>query len=233
MVTPFDPTSAPLLGVDHHLPALDPQHLSPQHLRERFRQGLEWAPERLGDRLPTSGASTPASVLVPLVMRGRLSVLLTQRTSHLSAHAGQISFPGGRQEPHDRDAVATALRESEEEVGLSAERVEVLGTLHDYTTVTGFVVTPVVALVSTPLDLRPDPHEVAEIFEVPLDFLMAPAHHQRRGLEIAGLRHEFIAMPWRPEPPAERPEYFIWGATAAILRNLYRFLSLAEPPPPR
>ena len=159
-------------------------------------------------------------MLVPLVLRDELTVLLTQRTAHLSDHAGQISFPGGRAEPEDADEVATALREAQEEIGLAPDSVEVLGRLPTYTTGTGFIVTPVVALVPPDQPLAPDPNEVAEVFEVPLSFLMDPANHRRHVFEHQGVRREFLSMPW-----AGPREYFIWGATAGMLRNLYRFLS--------
>ncbi|MFO1271575.1 MAG: CoA pyrophosphatase, partial [Rubrivivax sp.] len=128
-----------------------------------------------------------------------------------------ISFPGGRAEDHDADAAATALREAEEEVGLPHAAVEVLGTLPAYTTVTNFVVTPVVALVTPPFTLALDSFEVAEAFEVPMEFLMNPAHHRRHVMEYMGGERRFLSMPWG--------DYFIWGATAAMIRNLYRFLS--------
>ena len=120
-------------------------------------------------------------MLVPLVLRDEMTVLLTQRTDHLSDHPGQISFPGGRAEPEDADAVATALREAHEEIGLEAVDVEVLGSLPIYTTGTGFVVTPVVGLVAASAKLRADPREVAEVFEVPRAWVMNPANHQRHG----------------------------------------------------
>jgi 8-oxo-dGTP pyrophosphatase MutT (NUDIX family) len=222
-----DPRAAPVVGVDDHLPALSAHLLTPSAVRERFaRHGghvRDWRPEIAGDGSAWSQTTSPASVLVPLVERDRgLGVLLTRRTDHLRAHAGQISFPGGRREPDDADAVAAALREAEEEVGLSASDVEVVGTLPPYTTVTAFEVTPVVALVRPDLRLAPDPHEVAEVFEVPLAFLMTPAHHRRHEVEIGGVRRHFLSMPWHA-PNAAEP-YFIWGATAAMLRNLYRFL---------
>ena len=160
----------------------------------------------------------PASVLVPIVLRdGGATMLLTQRTAHLNDHAGQVSFPGGSAESLDADAVATALRETEEEIGLAREHVEVVGRLPDYPTVTGFNVAPIVAVVRPPFTLTPDPFEVAEVFEVPMAFLLDPAHHQRRELTIDGVRRHFIAMPYGP--------HFIWGATAAMLRNLYLFIA--------
>ncbi|WP_119153063.1 CoA pyrophosphatase [Caldimonas tepidiphila] len=223
-----DPRSVPVLGTDTHLPPVPAERLQPDALRERFRHPpADWQPElaaepRLYDRPPV-----PAAVLVPIVLREQPTVLLTQRTAHLRAHAGQISFPGGRSEPQDADAAATALREAEEETGLDRRHVEVIGTMPPYTTVTAFVVTPVVALVRPGFELRPDPFEVDEVFEVPLAFLMQPAHHRRHVFEFEGGRREFLSMPWPHEDGgAGRHRYFIWGATAAMLRNLYRFLML-------
>jgi 8-oxo-dGTP pyrophosphatase MutT (NUDIX family) len=164
---------------------------------------------------------------VPLVQRGDvLHVLLTRRTDHLRDHAGQVSFPGGRSEAHDADAAATAVREAAEEVGLPQDRIEVIGEMPAYTTVTRFVVTPVVALVQPPFELALDRFEVAEAFEVPLPFLMDPAHHRRHVFTFEGRERQFLSMPWSGTGDDGRPrEYFIWGATAAMLRNLYRFLA--------
>jgi 8-oxo-dGTP pyrophosphatase MutT (NUDIX family) len=157
---------------------------------------------------------TPAAVLVPIINRqSGLTVLLTQRTAHLRDHAGQVSFPGGRCEPEDDGPVATALREAEEEVGLSAAQVEVIGRLPEYRTSTGFAVTPVVALVEPPLNLKLDDFEVAEVFEPPLSFLMDPANHQRQCVLWQGAMREFWAMPWQG--------YYIWGATAGMLVSLH------------
>lgn len=220
----LDPRGVPVIGRDAHLPAVLSERLQPDALRLRFRVPPAWEVEFPGDGRLIDREPADASVLVPLVLRDdRLAVLLTQRTDHLSDHAGQISFPGGRAEPEDRDAIDTALREAEEEVGLPRDRVEVIGTLPTYTTVTNFVVTPVVGLVAPDVALRPDPFEVAEVFEVPLSFLMDPAHHQRHLFDGPGGHRQFYSMPWRPDPATR--DYFIWGATAAMLRNLYRFLS--------
>ena len=162
----------------------------------------------------------PAAVLVPLVVRGDdVQVLLTQRTAHLSDHAGQISFPGGRVEERDANPIATALRETEEEIGLGAGLVDVVGALPEYTTVTGYRVTPVIGLIERTFSLTLDSFEVSEAFEVPLAFLMDPAHHERRVVALEGITRTFYAMPYQ----AGR-RYFIWGATAAMLRNLYHFL---------
>jgi 8-oxo-dGTP pyrophosphatase MutT (NUDIX family) len=222
------PSAAPVVGVDDHLPPVPAAALTADSLRQRFARPPAWTLEIEGDgKALVERAPAHASVLVPLVQRdGGLTVLLTRRTEHLRDHAGQISFPGGRAEDHDADAVATALREAEEEVGLAPERVEVIGALPHYTTVTRFVVTPVVGLVRPGHPLVPDPFEVAEAFEVPLAFLMTPAHHRRHAIDLQGVRRQFLSMPWQGIDANGQPrEYFIWGATAAMLRNLYRFLS--------
>jgi len=162
---------------------------------------------------------TPAAVLFPIVRRdGRHTVLLTQRTAHLRDHAGQISFPGGRVEAEDASPTHTALRETEEEIGLARDRIEILGFLPEYRTGTGFRVTPVVALVLPPFELKPDPFEVAEVFEVPLDFLLDPANHQRHSMHYRGALRNYFAMPYG--------DYFIWGATAGMIRSLTARLGL-------
>lgn len=160
---------------------------------------------------------TPAAVLVPVIERPEgLTVLFTQRTAHLNDHAGQVSFPGGRCERTDASPVFTALRETEEEIGLARNLIEVLGLLPEYRTGTGFSVTPVVGLVRPPFALNPDSFEVAEVFETPLAFLLDPANHQRHSMEIAGIVRHYYAMPYEG--------YFIWGATAGMLVSLYRLL---------
>jgi 8-oxo-dGTP pyrophosphatase MutT (NUDIX family) len=162
----------------------------------------------------------PASVLVPLVERTNgLTVLLTQRTEHLQHHAGQISFPGGRAEPADLSPVDTALREAEEEIGLERRHVELAGFLDLYQTVTGFLVTPVVGFVMPTFQLNPDPFEVADVFEVPLDFVLDPANHERRSRVVKGEQRHFYVLPYQ--------HYYIWGATAAMLVNLAK--KIGEP----
>jgi 8-oxo-dGTP pyrophosphatase MutT (NUDIX family) len=220
----IDPRAVPVAGHDAHLPAVPPQRLTADALRARFAAPPVWTPEKSGDGGLFGGYErTDASVLVPLVERpDGLTVLLTLRTSHLRAHAGHVAFPGGRADAVDADAVATALRETEEEVGIARSLVEVIGRLPLYRTVTHFDVTPVVGLVRPDFTLALDSFEVAEAFEVPLAFLMTPAHHQRHVFEAAGQRREFLSMPF---PRRDGPgDHFIWGATAAMLRNFYRLL---------
>ncbi len=160
-------------------------------------------------------APTPAAVLIPLIDRpGGLTVLFTRRTDHLDHHPGQISFPGGRLEPADAGPEDTALRETREETGLDPRRVRLIGGLDLYRTRTGFLITPLVGVVTPPLDLAPDPFEVAEIFEAPLDFFLDPANHKRHSHEYDGRTRWFHAMPYGG--------YYIWGATAGMLMNLYQ-----------
>lgn len=216
----FDPRQVPVIGVDDHLPKVRLEAMEPNALIHRFQSQHAWTPELLGEPRFSGGAPVHASVLVPLVMRDRLTVLLTQRTPHLSSHSGQVAFPGGKADAHDADTTATALREAQEEIGLSRDFVQVLGVLPTYTTGSAFIVTPVVALVHKGFELQANPHEVADIFEVPLDFLMDPANHQRHALDWAGARREWLSMPY-VDGSTER---YIWGATAGMLRNFYRFL---------
>jgi 8-oxo-dGTP pyrophosphatase MutT (NUDIX family) len=175
----------------------------------------------MGEEHGVGGDSIAAAVLVPIVVRpSGLTVLLTQRTAHLRDHPGQISFPGGRCEPQDASVQATALREAEEEVGLRPDQVEVLGCLPEYCTSTGFCVTPVVGLVTPPLNLHLDDFEVADVFETPLAFLLDADNYRRESILHQGVRREFWAVPWQ--------ERFIWGATAGMLVSLQDCLL---PPP--
>lgn len=218
-----NPKLASVVGVDSGLPAVPAERLTAGALRARLASPPVWTPEFVGDGSFFAGRQpASAAVLVPLVQRDTgLQLLLTRRTDHLRDHAGQISFPGGRVEPEDDGPVATALRETEEEIGLPRRYVEVIGQLPIYATVTAYQVTPVVALVEPGFELQLDAGEVAEAFEVPLNFLMTPAHHEHRRVDFDSGERRFVAMPWQ----AEGREYFIWGATAAMLRNLYRLLS--------
>jgi 8-oxo-dGTP pyrophosphatase MutT (NUDIX family) len=167
----------------------------------------------LPETAPGHVPGRPAAVLVPLVQRpDEFSVLLTKRTDHLYHHPGQISFPGGRIEECDTDPVSCALRETEEETGIPREVVEVIGSLSPYRTRTGFSVVPVIGLLTPPFETRADPFEVAEIFEVPLSFILDRANHQVHSREGDGVKRSFYVLPYQ--------DYYIWGATAAMLVNL-------------
>lgn len=216
----FDPRRVPVVGVDTHLPAVPLSAQTPEALRQRFAVPPIWQPEVVREKSFSSRAPAYAAVLVPIVLRQQPMVLLTERTGHLSTHSGQVAFPGGRTDPEDASPAATALREAWEEVGLEARFVEVLGTLPTYITGSSFIVSPVVALVQPDCVLRPNPHEVADLFEVPLAFLLDPANHQRHALDWQGVRREWFSMPYQ----AGQKNHYIWGATAGMLRNFYRFL---------
>jgi len=213
----FDPQQLPVDSIAGE-PPVPPERLTATWVRRRFAQTPEWQPETVEpDFLRRFPDPRRAAVLVPLVQRdGELTVLLTLRTAHLAAHAGQISFPGGRTEEFDSSPIETALRETQEETGLSRRHVEIIGVLPEQLTGTGFRVIPIVGLVTPPFDLCPDPNEVAEVFEVPLSFLMNGMHHQRMSIELGDGRRSFYAMPY--------DRHFIWGATAAMLRNLFHLL---------
>ena len=161
--------------------------------------------------VPLDRKLRPAGVLAPLVERGgRLELLLTKRSSALKHHPGQIAFPGGKQDPGDADVIAAALREAHEEIGLDPGNVEVLGTLAPHETVTAFRVTPVIGRVRAPFDIRPEPGEVDEVFAVPLDHVLDPANYIVESRRWRGQMRHYYAVPYGP--------YFIWGATARMLR---------------
>lgn len=187
---------------------------------DRLRQPAPPRPVGDYDLNPNAPAIDPnllrkAAVLVPLIDRpAGLQVLLTKRTDHLAHHAGQISFPGGRIEPEDQDDIACALRETEEEIGLARRHVEIVGLLDHYVTGTGFQIAPVIGLVRPPFSLTLDSNEVAEAFEVPLRHFLDPAQHQRHSADIKGRTRHWYAMPYG--------DYYIWGATAGMLMNLYQ-----------
>jgi|APCry1669189241_1035207.scaffolds.fasta_scaffold85228_1 8-oxo-dGTP pyrophosphatase MutT (NUDIX family) len=219
----FDPLKAPILGVDHHLRALSSKELSVESIRARFLSPEACAltltenhEQRIQDK-PLKAAA----VLLGLVERAELTVILTQRAQHLSTHSGQIAFPGGKVDPEDLTAEATALREAHEEVGLAPNLVKVLGRLNPLVTGTAFRITPVVALVSPQHVISANASEVDQVFEVPLSFLMNPAHHQRRQTLHEGQVREWYAMPYMQG----EQERFIWGATANMIRSFYAFLA--------
>ena len=158
-------------------------------------------------------ALRPAAVLAAVFRRGdAYSMMLTRRAEHLSSHKGQISFPGGRRDDTDVSAAANALREAQEEVGLDPARVEVLGYLDDYPTISRYMVTPVVGLIDGDFTAQPDPSEVAEVFELPLDVVLDPASYQRKKLSREGLVVPYYELMWR--------DYRVWGATAGMLWDL-------------
>jgi 8-oxo-dGTP pyrophosphatase MutT (NUDIX family) len=195
------------------------QNLTQAWILERLSRGT--APAVDADfalyRHPPEKEPIPAAVLVPLINQPHgVTVMLTQRTPHLYDHAGQISFPGGRVDPGDVDRIATALREAEEETGLPQASVAIIGTLPEFDIQTGFRVTPVVGWIEPPLALKPDPFEVAEVFEVPLAFLLDPGNHRRNSDEINGRRRNYYSIPYESRN--------IWGATAGMLYSLYRAL---------
>lgn len=220
----FDPRLIPPLAPSGEAPllkAVAPQLLTAPALRQRFAHPPPWVPELRSEPRFTEREPAQAAVLMPLVMRERPSLILTQRTDHLSTHSGQVALPGGRVDPEDSGVVHAALREAQEEIGLDPSLVEVIGTLPEYVTSTAFHVTPVVALVQPGFVLNPNPFEVADVFEVPLDYLMNPVHHRLHALALDGRERRWYSMPYADG----QVERFIWGATAGMLRNLYRFLS--------
>jgi len=214
----IDPKRLPVDAIAGE-PALAAERLEVAWLRERLAHPPLWEPELPDDLRLRFPDLRRAAVLVPIVRRpGGLTVLLTQRTEHLTNHAGQVSFPGGRWEETDSSPIETALRETEEEIGLTRRHVEIIGVLPDHVTASAYVVTPVVALVTPPFDLTAESNEVADIFEVPLQFLMDGMNHQRMSFDLpdGGGRRSFYAMPYE--------RFFIWGATAGMLRNLFHLL---------
>jgi 8-oxo-dGTP pyrophosphatase MutT (NUDIX family) len=217
----FDPQKIAVTRVDHHLAPVPSHALTAQALQARFTHPPVWQPELVRERKFLERPPAQAAVLLALVMRDEPTVLLTQRTAHMSTHSGQVAFAGGKCDPQDLDVTATALREAHEEVGLEARHVQVLGTLPEYVTGSAFFVTPVVALVSPEMRLQSNPDEVAAIFEVPLAFLLNPANHRWHTFEHDGTSREWLSMPYQDGAHLR----FIWGATAGMLRNFYRFMS--------
>ncbi len=192
-----------------------------------LRQILDWASSKemiVGhlsgdDRLPRlpERSTVAAAVLIPIVVRSDgLHIVLTQRTVHLRDHAGQISFPGGRIEPDDVSAYSAALREAQEEIGLLPHGVRILGSLRPYLTVTGYKVYPIVGWIDKPAPYKPDPFEVDEVFEVPLDFILCKSNHCRESMVRDGRTRYFYVLPYQNR--------YIWGATAAMLVNFSRVI---------
>lgn len=168
--------------------------------------------------MPVPETWKPASVLVPLINRAPgMTVLLTQRTADMPSHAGQIAFPGGRRQASDADAAATALRETEEEVGIPARFIDVIGAVDLYRTGTGFEITPIVGIVTPGFTVRADPREVADVFEVPLEHFLDEVNHKIDSRQWQGKERRYYAMPYG--------DRYIWGATAGMLKNLYFILT--------
>lgn len=226
----FDAQAVPIHETCAHEKKVAKEFLEPAGLKLRLQSPPKWEPEITDEnrhviaadiiaKRESAGKVTKAAVLIPLVLKEEgLSVLLTQRTNHLRDHAGQISFPGGRMDPEDQSPNDTALRESQEEIGLDPKRVEIIGHLPQYLTVSGYSVTPVVGLVQAQAEYVLDEFEVADVFEVPLSFLLDPANHQVRLWQSEQGGRRFYSMPYENR--------FIWGATAGMLRNLYHLLKV-------
>lgn len=222
----FDPRLVPVVhgAADAGLLPAPAHRLTPSGLRELFADPPAWTPEVLRERRFSDRAPAQAAVLLPLVMRDRLSLLLTRRTPHLSTHSGQIALPGGKLDETDADATAAALREAQEEIGLDPAHARVLGTLDDYVTRTGFRVTPVVAVLEKGQDWAPQEAEVARIFEVPLAHILAEESLKRESVTFEGGERFFYAV------------YFegarIWGATAGMLNAFKEAITVPAPPAP-
>lgn len=221
----FDPTIQPWTTAPDHFGIVPSDVLDSGFVRSVLGRHIERAldiPNEAAILYPgREGTPVEAAVLVPMVLREQgLTVLLTKRTDHLHDHAGQISFPGGRVEEHDESPIATALRETHEETGLAPQHVDVIGTLPRYFTGTGFAITPVTGLVQPEFDLSPDTFEVAEVFEVPLSFLTNPLNYRVHRADLPdGRIRQYYSVPWQ--------DYFIWGATAGMLRGMYQILAEA------
>jgi 8-oxo-dGTP pyrophosphatase MutT (NUDIX family) len=214
------PVQEPILTADSRL------GVDPQFTRLFLIERLANAPAYLRtfdcdlwhqDQIPEGMKTRYAAVLILLVSRPEgVHVLLTQRTSHLKGHAGQISFPGGGVEPADRNREETALRETEEEIGVPRDRIEVLGAMPEYELNSGFRVTPVVGWIEPPYTVQPDPFEVQDVFEIPLKHFLAANNFQRRHYEHEGLVRKYLAAPYDGR--------YVWGATAGMLYFFYQLM---------
>lgn len=231
----FDPRQVPWSFQPGHWPHIRIENLQAERLLSVFKNPPQWTPEL--KREPQLGVKPPtaAAVLIPIVLRGSQGqfphLLLTQRTKNLSTHAGQIAFPGGKVDVQDLSVEHAALREAQEEVGLLPQHVQIIGTLPNYITGTAFHITPVVGLVSPEMTITPNPYEVDDVFEVPLDFLMNPENHRLHEFERDGIFRQWYSMPYLETSniaPEKTQERFIWGATAGMIRNFYRFLLAAN-----
>lgn len=221
----FEPHTQPWVLGSAHMGQVPASVLNANFLRSTFSR--DWQTQLdlpTETRFQFQGQSNDwveAAVLVPFVMHeSGVTVLLTQRTAHLNAHAGQVSFPGGRIELFDANPHAAAIRETVEETGLPAHHIDVLGQMPRYRTGTGFTITPVAALIKPGFSLMPDDFEVAHVFEVPLAFLTDPQNYRLHTAQFPdGSQRQYYSVAWQ--------EFFIWGATAAMLRATYQILASA------
>lgn len=226
-VPSFDPRQVPVVDADTHMPAIDSARLQAQALRARMGDGAAFEPEMI-EPLFVKQPLRDAAVLIPIVQRkSEPTVILTQRTAEMKSHSGQVAFAGGKVDSTDASVEAAALREAWEEIGLAAAHIEVIGSLPHYITGTAFRITPVVALVHPPFELAINPAEVAKAFEVPLAFLMNPANHRRHEL-VRDFGNGPIKREWLSMPYPDEAGHFIWGATAGIIRNLYKRLAMPD-----
>ncbi|MEO6985491.1 MAG: CoA pyrophosphatase [Paralcaligenes sp.] len=223
----FDPQAQPMVPNCQVLPALLPSTIGLEFICSAFGHSVDWQVEPLFVDSFRSDFSDckdiiRAAVFIPLVQHpDGLHVIFTRRASHLHDHAGQISFPGGRIERFDRDAIAAALRETQEEIGIEPQYLKLIGTQPGYLTSTRFTMLPVIGQVLPGFSIHADSAEVAEVFEVPLSVLMNPAGHALHRAQLpAGGHRLYFSISWGP--------YFIWGATAALIRNFYHFLAAAQ-----
>jgi 8-oxo-dGTP pyrophosphatase MutT (NUDIX family) len=220
----FDPKSVPVLAQAVDLPPVAPEAMTAGALRQRFAHPPIWTPEIHTEPLFSSRPQLPAAVLIAIVQHPEPTVLFTERTVTMSTHAGQVAFPGGKIDSTDLNAEAAALRETFEETGIQPQWVSVVGHLPIYVTGTNFLVRPVVGLVQPGFSLAPNAHEVADVFEVPLAYLMDPRHHKLHEFQWEGHVRQWYSMAYPVSASANAKERFIWGATAGMLRNLYAFL---------
>lgn len=214
----IDPTVQPVEAVAEGA-SVSADRLTAEALRRRFAFPPEWQPEVKEEKRFVDRDWLSAAVLVPLVDRpGGMSVLLTQRSMRLKDHPGQISFPGGRVDEEDDTHIETALREAKEEIGIDRDRVEILGLMPEYRTGSGFKVIPVVSIVHPPFEISLNKREVEDAFELPFSFFMNGTNYQIRSADFPNAlgRRRFYTIPCNGR--------FVWGATAAMLRNLYHFI---------
>ncbi|MFV9473480.1 CoA pyrophosphatase [Advenella sp. RU8] len=226
IILPFDPVIQPWSPASENLSPVPGSLLTPDLFLKAFDHRFVWQAESLlhdwnDAKFIENQAYIDAAVLLPLVyVNGEIHVILTRRSSRLKKHAGQISFPGGRVEESDPSAQEAALRETEEEIGIPASSIEVVGQLPDLFTGTGFLMKPYVGWVDEGFSIRTDSNEVEEVFYVPLSFLMDPRNHRLHNAKLPdGTVRNYFSMPWN--------SYFIWGATASVIRNLYHRLRQA------